>query len=144
MRTLARLQPYALALLRLLLGIAMVYHSWDKVYPPDGLPHAFRTHHLLAGPDHFNTFVASLGLPPWLGYISTVTEFVGGLCLIVGLLTRFWALMVIVNMLVALVTVNRHHGYTGSEFTLSLIASAFMLFTAGSGALSLDRRFGIS
>ena len=144
MRSLAKLQPYALMMLRLAVGFSMVYHSWGKVYPSDGLQHAIQHGHLLASFEHFNDFVASLGLPRWLGYVSTVTEFFGGLFLILGLLSRFWAFMVAGNMVVALITVNRHHGYAGSEYTLAIIVMAFMIFTAGSGALSLDRRFGIS
>lgn len=143
MRTLARLQPLALMLLRLVVGVALIYNSWSKVIPPDGFRHAYLHHHLLGAVEHFNDFVVTLHLPRWLGYVSTATEFVGGLCLVLGLLTRFWAVMVAINMLVALVMVNIHHGYSGSEFTLSLIAMALMLVTAGSGSYSLDRRFGI-
>ena len=121
----------------------MVYNSWSKVLPADGVLHAFRHHHLLDSVEHFNDYVVSLHLPRWLGYLSTLTEFVGGIFLVLGLLTRFWALMVTINMLVALVMVNLHHGYSGSEYTLALIAMALMLVTAGSGSFSLDRRFGI-
>lgn len=144
MRFLARMQPFALMLLRLAVGFTMVYHSWDKVYPSDGLHHAYVHHHLLGSIERFNDFVVGLHLPRWLGYVSTVTEFVGGSFLILGLFTRFWALLVAINMLVALVMVNIHHGYAGSEYTLALIAMAFMLLTAGSGSWSLDRRFGIA
>jgi putative oxidoreductase len=126
-RSLAKLQPWALTLLRLVLGVAMVVHGWEKLIPVGGLH-----------------FVASLGLPYWLGYVSIITEFVGGLFLIFGLLTRFWAFMILGNMLLALWTVNRHHGYSGSEYVLALITMAFMLVVAGSGAMSLDRRAGIS
>ena len=143
MRSLAKLQPYALLLIRLVVGLSMVYHSWDKVMPSDGLRHAYYNHHLLAPEEHFNAFVASLGMPAWSGYLSTATEFIGGLLLIAGLLTRFWAFLVTINMLVAVLLVNRHHGYAGSEYSLALIAMAFLLCTAGSGSLALDRRFGI-
>ncbi len=144
MRFLARLQPWAILLLRLAVGFSMVYHSWGKALPADGLVHAYRHHTLLSSVERFNAFVATLGLPRWLGYVSTATEFLGGWCLLAGLLTRFWALLLAINMLVALVTVNVHHGYSGSEYTLALIAMAFLLFTTGSGALALDRKFGIS
>ncbi len=139
-RSLARLQPWAICLIRLALGVAMVYHSWSKVYPPGG----FHAGHYLAAVENFNDFVVHLGMPRWLGYLSTLTEFAGGLFLILGLLTRFWSLLVVINMLVALVTVNLHRGYTGSEYTLALIAMAFLLLTTGSGALALDRRFGLA
>ena len=144
LRFLSRLQPYAILLLRLAVGFSMVYHSWEKVYPADGLVHAYRHHTLLSSFEHFNDFIATLHLPRWLGYISTVTEFVGGIFLILGLLTRFWALMVCGNMLVALVTVNIRHGYAGSEYSLALIVMSFLLITAGAGAVSLDRKFGLT
>jgi putative oxidoreductase len=139
-RALSRLQPYTLLLIRLAVGASMVYHSWDKVYTAA----AFRSGHYLAPMQNFNMFVVSLGMPAWLGYVSTLTEFIGGLFLVMGFLTRFCALLVFGNMLVAFITVNRHHGYAGSEFTISLMVMALMLFSAGSGALSVDRRLGIS
>ncbi len=144
MRALARLQPYALMLLRVVLGVTMVYNSWRKVLPADGLRHAYVHHHLLGSMEHFNDFVVTLHLPRWLGYISTVTEFAGGLFLIVGLLTRFWALLIAINMLVALIAVNVRHGYSGSQYPIALVVMAFVVLTAGSGSYSLDRRFGLS
>lgn len=89
-------------------------------------------------------YVASLGLPYWLGIVSALTEFVGGILLVLGLLTRFAAFLVAVNMLVAIVMVNRHHGYAGSEYSLALLAIAVMLFFYGAGACAMDRRFGLS
>ncbi len=139
-RSLTRLQPWALTLLRLVLGVSMLVHGWDKLIPASGLHRS----HPLAGIESFNHFVVSLGLPYWLGYVSIATEFLGGTCLILGLLTRFWAFLVVGNMLVALWKVNAHHGYGGSEYTLALVAMGFMLVVAGSGALSLDRRFGLA
>ena len=139
-RSLARLQPWALLLLRLALGASMTFHGYEKLIPPGGL----HRNHPLAGLEYFNQFVSSLGLPYWLGYISIVTEFVGGIFLLLGLFTRFWAFMVAGNMLVAIWKVNSHHGYSGSEYSLALTLIAVMLVTAGSGTLSLDRRFGIS
>jgi putative oxidoreductase len=139
-RFLNRLQPWTLTLLRLVLGISMVVYGSQKLIPSGGLHSA----HPLAGIDAFNHYVATLGLPYWLGYVSIATEVLGGLCLILGLLTRFWALLITGNLLVALIKVNLHHGYHSSEYTLALLAIALMLLSAGSGALSLDRRFGIS
>jgi len=139
-RLLNRLQPWALCLLRLTLGVAMLYNGWDKVIPSGSLFHG----HLSSAMDHFASYVSSLGLPRWLGYLSAATEFLGGMALILGLLTRFTALFVLVNMVVALIKVNIHHGYAGSEYTLALIAMALLLVTTGSGAFSLDRRLGFS
>ncbi len=139
-RFLARLQPWTLLLLRLALGVAMVYNSWSKVYPPGGFHHG----DYLAAVEGFNNFVVHLGVPRWLGYFSTATEFLGGICLFVGLFTRFWGLMVAINMVFAIVLVNLHHGYSGSQYSIALTTMALMLLTSGSGELALDRRFGLA
>ena len=139
-RTLAKLQPWGLLLVRLAVGVSMTFHGFEKLIPPGGLQRA----HPMAGFDYFARFVVSLGLPGWLAYLSILTEFLGGLLLVLGLLTRFCAFMIAGNMVVALVTVNLHKGYGGSEYTLALIAMALLLVTTGSGALALDRRFGIT
>ena len=140
LRFLNKLQPWALTLVRVILGLSMVVHGWEKLIPAGGLHRA----HPLAGVDAFSHFVVTLGLPHWLGYVLVATEFVGGILLILGLLARIVGFLVAINMMVALIEVNRHHGYGGSEYTLALISMALMLLAAGSGALSLDRRFGIS
>ena len=137
-RTLNRLQPWALLFIRLVVGICMVVASYSKIIPTS--LHG----NLLAPMQHFNQFVATLGLPPWLGYISTTTEFFGGIFLILGFLTRLSAFFITINMVVALATVNIKHGYAGSQYSIALIVMSFMLLTAGSGTLSLDRRLGLS
>jgi putative oxidoreductase len=125
------LQPFGALLLRLVLGAAMVFHGYDKVVPHGGL-------------NHHVHYVASLGLPYWLGYVSAFTEFAGGILLLLGLLTRFAAFLVSINMLVALALVNRHHGYPGSEYSLALLVIATMLLFYGAGAASLDRKINFS
>ncbi len=137
-RWLNSLQPWGAVLLRLVLGVAMVYHGYSKVIPPNGLHGS-----PLAAMEHFSHFVGSLGLPPWLGYVSALTEFVGGIFVILGLFTRFAAFMIAINMAVALVTVNLHKGYAASEYSLALLALALMLVFYGAGAAALDRRFGL-
>jgi putative oxidoreductase len=139
-RWLSGLQPWGAFLMRLVLGISMAYHGWDKVIPARGL----RSHDLLSALHHYCGYVASLGLPYWMGYVSALTEFLGGILLVVGLFTRFAALMVAGNMLVALFYVNRHQGYSGSQYTLALIALAFMILFYGAGAASMDRRMGLA
>lgn len=138
-RWLNGLQPYGVLLLRLVLGVAMVYNGWEKVVPSGAVTHGS----LLRAMDHYSHYIASLGMPYWLGYVSACTEFFGGMFLVVGLLTRFVAFLVAVNMLVALAMVNVRHGYAGSEYSLALFAIAVMLLLAGPGRPSLDRRMGL-
>jgi putative oxidoreductase len=125
------LQPFGALLLRLALGVAMIVHGYGKV-----IPHGALNHHA--------HYIASLGIPYWLGYVSAFTEFAGGILLIIGFLTRFAAFMISIDMAVAISFVNRHHGYSGSEYSLALFVIAAMLVFYGAGALALDRKIGFA
>jgi putative oxidoreductase len=138
-KSLSNMQPWGAFLLRMVLGVAMVYNGYSKVIPAGGL-HG----NSFAALEHHSHFVASLGLPYWLGYVSALTEFLGGILILLGLLTRFAAFMIAINMLVALLLVNRHHGYSGSEYSLALFAIAVMLLFTGAGAMAVDRRIGFA
>jgi putative oxidoreductase len=139
-KSLNNLQPWGALVMRLVLGAAMIYHGYSKVIPAGGF-HGGNTFSALERHSHY---VASLGLPYWMGILSALTEFFGGVLLVLGLLTRFAAFLVAVNMLFAVVMVNRHHGYAGSEYSLALFALALMLFFFGAGACALERKFGLS
>ncbi len=127
--SLNQLQPYASLLLRLILGVAMILPGYHKVFPHGSLA-------------HFEQMVHSLGMPTWLGAVSAFTELIGGAFLILGLLTRFAAFLVAVNLAVALVTVTMRHGYTTSQYPLALFVIAAALICYGAGALALDQRIG--
>lgn len=126
MRYLDRLQPLALLVARLALGVIMVVHGYQNV---------FRHLH-----DHVH-LVASLGLPGWLGYISAFTEFLGGILVFVGFFTRAAAFAICIDLAVAIWKVHWHNGLTGDhgfEFPLAAAALAFVLIFFGAGAISLD------
>ena len=126
MRYLDRLQPLALLLMRLALGVIMLVHGSHKVF---------------GGLHHHAQFVASLGLPAWTGYLSSFTEFLGGLLVIAGLFTRAAAFAICINMAVAIVKVHWHNGLSadhGFEFPLSLAVLAFALIFFGAGPISID------
>lgn len=126
MRYLDRMQPLALLVLRMTLGVILVAHGSHKVY---GHMHEY------AG------YIHTLGMPAWLGYVSALVEFVGGILLIAGLLTRCAAIAVLIDMCVAIARVHWTHGLLGAggmEFSLSLAAIAFALIFLGGGAISID------
>lgn len=126
MRYLDRLQPLALAVLRLALGWIMVAHGYPKVF---------------GGLHHHAQFVASLGLPAWLGYVSAFTELLGGILVLAGFFTRAAAFALLVDLIVAIWKVHWHNGLTGDhgyEFPLAAAALAFALIFFGAGAISFD------
>ena len=137
-KTLNNLQPWGALALRIVLGVAMIYHGYGKVVP--GSLHG----NVTAPIEHYSGFVASMGLPRWLGYVSALTEFVGGILVLVGLLTRFAALLITINMAFAIALVTRHHGYAGSEEPLALLVIALMLLFYGAGVLAIDRKIGLA
>jgi putative oxidoreductase len=126
LRYLDRLQPLALFVMRLTLGIIMVVHGSHKVF---------------GGLHHHVQFVASLGLPGWLGYVSAFTEFLGGLLILAGLFTRVAALGICIDLGVAIWKVHWHNGLSGNggfEFPLALATLAFALIFFGAGSIALD------
>ena len=85
--------------------------------------------------------VVSLGIPAWLGYVSSFTELIGGTLILAGLLTRPAAFAICLDLLVAIWKVHWHNGLTGdrgSEFPLALAAMAFALIFFGAGPISID------
>jgi putative oxidoreductase len=126
LRYLDRMQPLALLALRLTLGIVLIGHGSHKVY---GHMHEY------AG------YISSLGLPHWLGYVSALTEFVGGVLLILGLFTRCASFAVFINMCVAIARVHWKHGLLGAggyEYPLALATIALALIMLGPGPISCD------
>lgn len=126
MRYLDRLQPLALLILRLVLGVIMVAHGYPKV--AGGLSHHVQT-------------VSGLGLPGWLAYFSAAAEFLGGILILLGLLTRFASFAVLINMSVAIWKVHWKNGLLGDkgyQFPLALAAIAFALIFFGAGPMALD------
>ena len=130
MQILERAQPLALLVLRLALGAVLFAHGQAKIF---------------GGMAAHKHFVASIGMPAWMGYLSAGTEFIGGLLLILGLLTRLAGLAVTIEMLVAIVKVNLKHGLTGPggyEFPLMVGVVGFALVLIGPGSISVDWLLG--
>lgn len=125
------LQPWGALLVRLSLGLSMAVHGYEKVIPHGAL-------------NHFAHHVVTLGLPYWLGYVSAYTEFVGGILLLLGLLTRLAAALVAINMFTALFTVGIHQGFGIYNYILALAVMAVMLLFCGPGRLAVDRKIGFA
>jgi putative oxidoreductase len=123
-----RIRPAAALVARLVLGLIMVVHGAQKIFPRGALYQFAQT-------------VAHLGLPYWLGYVAAFTELFGGAFLVLGLLLHLAALGVAIDMAVAIVKVHFHHGLTGQqgyEFPLALFALAVVLIGTGPGHLAAD------
>lgn len=87
---------------------------------------------------------------PWIfGNLAIAAEFLGGIGLIVGALTRVAAFGISMNMLVAVLMVHLSNGFfmnwtgqqkgEGFEYHLLALTIALILMVKGGGAFSVDR-----
>jgi putative oxidoreductase len=127
-------------ILRLTLGVVMFAHGSQKVLGWFGGQTFFET---------LNMFTQKMHMPAPLAILIMAAEFLGGLGLIVGLLTRIAAFGVACDMIGAIALVHWKFGLfmnwfgtqkgEGFEYHLLAIAICIALIIRGAGVLSLDR-----
>lgn len=117
---------FAIAIVRIIVGVAFIFHGMTKLpHPTDWM-----------GPMAF--------APGWLQGVVTYVEFLGGIALIAGLLTRVAALLIAIDMIVAIFKVHLPSGghFVGGRgsFEVPLVYLVVMigLIVAGPGYYSLD------
>lgn len=91
------------------------------------------------GLEGFSGYMAKLGLEPamLMAVLAAGAEFFGGLFLIIGFMTRFWALSIVVTMAVAAFVA--HAGdIDGMRLPLILMLASLTMVIGGAGKLSLD------
>ena len=119
--------------LRVLLGVVIFPHGYDKVANFSGTMEAF----------------AGMGIPSILTVLVILTEFLGSLALILGLFTRVAALGIGIIMVVAIAMVHWQYGLSmnwfgaqegeGFEYHLLALAISLALLFRGGGLWSIDR-----
>ena len=134
------LAPWAEALLRVVVGLALVPHGLRNTFgmwPSTGV----RSHNLTELAQQLDND----GYRPgkfWASAIS-VTQLVGGPLLALGLFTRVVAVPIVIFLVVSNYERWRVGGYfwnkTGLEYTLMWTLAALYFLIHGGGAISLDR-----
>jgi putative oxidoreductase len=120
-----------LLILRLVLGLTLAAHGFNKFFGGGRIPGTAR-------------WFESIGMKPgkFHATIAATTEVSAGLGLAAGLLTPIPAAGFVSLMLVAAWTVHRPNGFfivkEGWEYNLVLAVSAVAVATLGAGRLSLD------
>jgi putative oxidoreductase len=122
--------------IRLGLGAVMIGHGAQKVLGSFSGP-GFSTY--ISGNTPF-TFMR----PTWLWLSAAAfSEFVGGILVGLGFLTRVGAFFIACTMLTAIAGVHWSAGFfaanRGYEYPLSLLAMALALMISGGGQASVDR-----
>lgn len=124
----ACLANVGLLLLRLAVGGCIAAHGFQK---------------LSDGVSNFAAGLERNGMPApeIMAWLSVLSEWVGGIFIAVGFLTRLAAIPLVINMAVAVLLVHRHAYFlpAGMEYALNLGVTYLVIALLGPGKFSLDR-----
>jgi putative oxidoreductase len=131
MRRLLPLNPdAALLIVRVVLGIIMLYHGWPKVTNLGGTIEGFTG--------------MGIPMPALAATFAMVAEVGGGILLLLGVLTDIAGLLFAIDMLGAITFVHAKNGFAvmdgGVEWPLALLAMALAIALAGPGRFSVGGR----
>ena len=127
-----RMEPISWLLIRLTAGLMLIPHGWPKL--------------MMGITATANMALVKRGIAPAepLAVILIAIETLGGLCIALGLFTRFWAAAAVIEMCV----IAYHHlpkfGWTAPGYEYPLFWGLVLLAIAlrGGGPYSLDRKIG--
>ncbi|MGI2179995.1 DoxX family protein [Shewanella frigidimarina] len=120
--------------LRLPVGIIFMAHGGQKLFGWFGG----------YGLEGTGQWMASIGIEPGIlmAFLAGSAELVGGLFILLGLLTRPAAVLLAFTMIIAIASVHISNGLfmanNGYEFALALLAASVSLALSGSGKVAID------
>ncbi|HED09004.1 MAG TPA: DoxX family protein [Ignavibacteria bacterium] len=131
--------------IRVIIGIGFIYHGFIKLFTS-------------WGHDIFLRMLTEIGIPgaTVISWLIGAIEFFGGIAILLGAFVTIASIILILNMLVAMFTVNISQGFNvfnvtvmveagpkyglpGYEINLLYIAGLITLLIAGAGMLSIDK-----
>ena len=112
--------------LRALAGAGIAYHGYGKVFGG----------HM----DQMIQGVAAMGfpMPVFFAWAAALSEFAGGICLVLGLGTRFAAAFIFITMSVAAFITHSKDPLSVKELALAYWTASGALIFMGGGCWSLD------
>jgi putative oxidoreductase len=130
--SLGNYKNFALLFLRVGLGIMFILHGYPKI---------------MGGPEKWEAIggaVSSMGItfyPVFWGFMAAVSEFVGGILLILGLGMRIASFFIFITMVVASVSdLKSGESILGASHTIELAIVFFGLIFLGPGKYSIDKK----
>ncbi len=131
--SLSRHHHIGLLILRLGIGTMFMYHGYGKLF---------------SGPEQWEKIGSAMNylgvhsIPQVFGLLAALSEFVGGLCIILGLFFRPACLFLLFTMMIAAVMhLNRGDGLKVASHAIEAGILFFSLIFIGPGNFSLDKRF---
>ena len=110
--------------MRTAIGVIFIVHGFTKFGNPG-----------------FGGWISSMGIPTEMQIPIALAEFIPGILLIIGVLTRISASLISIVMLGAIFLVKGASSLTGEhgyEFDLILLAACLVVIVAGPGRISLS------
>jgi putative oxidoreductase len=147
---------FGLLVLRLIVGSIFAVHGYPKLFGGPGKGEAvsptaqrylgpgFVQSMEQGSPESFSKVLESMEVPnpKQTATFVGLVEFLGGILLALGVLTRLVSALLVGDMVVAIQKVHAKQGLVGQggyEFPLSMLASSLALFLAGPGKISVDQ-----
>jgi len=118
-----------LLLLRVVLGVVFIFHGYGKLF--GGAP----------GMEAFISMVTKMGLPApaLLAYLAALSEFVGGILMLLGVWTGLAGAMIALVMFVAIAFAKKFQ-YPMIEIDLGMLSMALAVAISGAGKYSLEEK----
>ena len=110
--------------MRTAIGVIFIVHGFGKFGNPG-----------------FGGWISSMGIPAEMQIPIAIAEFIPGILLLIGVLTRISASIISIVMLGAIFLVKGASSFTGEhgyEFDLILLAACLVVIVAGPGRISLS------
>ena len=127
-----RVEPISWLLIRLTVGLMIIPHGWPKL--------------MMGVTKTAEMALIKRGIQPAepLAIVLITLETLGGLCVALGLFTRFWAAAITIEMMVIVYHHLPKFGWTGPGYEYPLMWGLVMFAIAlrGGGPYSLDRVIG--
>lgn len=88
------------------------------------------------------------GLPDFLGYVAPPVEFLGGLCMLFGIATRYTSVLMLVFLVIATFSSHRFWEAEAAQIAnqtthfwknVSMMGGTALLFVSGAGRYAIDR-----
>lgn len=149
-----RLSAFGGFALRVVAGGIMIPHGYEHFFGRETLPEWFTgvepqaVPHFGAGLEPFTGFLTSQGYEPahFWALLITAVQFLGGMLLVLGLLTRFAAAGIAIFLFVSIFQVAGEFGYWGNaggwEMPLLWCVAALTFVFRGGGRYSVDHMIG--
>jgi len=120
-------REYGVIFVRLIVGFHLIYGTEDNVFS-------------FARMEEFAAFLSTRGVPFPLvsAFLSAYAQFICGILFIVGLATRYAAVVMIINFIAALIIAHIGDTYPNMFPALMMLASACFFLVHGAGKFSFD------